>query len=126
VQAGAFAAAGDHREAYLGTKLLLHRAEIDPPGNSRWTAAAHKQRAASWKRTDEKVLNVYAASAPGSRKLLEREMETESFLPLPGREVMGIDQLPGRRGAMDRRQAVSPLGPDGDQVYRLGQSFPNL
>jgi ATP-dependent protease ClpP protease subunit len=74
--------AGDHREAYPGTKLLLHRAEIVPPSNARWTASAHKQRAESLRRTDARIAAVYSACAGGNRPLFEREMESETFLPL--------------------------------------------
>lgn len=83
-------AAGNHREAYPGTKLLLHRAEIVPPSRSRWTASLHLRRAESLKRTDAKILDIYAACAPAARELFQREMDTESFLPLGVAKSWGL------------------------------------
>lgn len=83
-------AAGDHREAYAGAKLLLHRAEIVPPRDGRWTASAHMHRAQSLKRTDARILDVYASCAPGMRSHFEREIESETYLPLGIAKAWGL------------------------------------
>jgi ATP-dependent protease ClpP protease subunit len=75
-------AAGNHREAFPGTRLVLHRAEITPPINARWTAAVHRERAETLKRVDNAILNAYASCAKENRRLFENEMQTESALPL--------------------------------------------
>ena len=88
--------AGDFRQAAsVETHLLLHCADIDPDAEyrnrpPRWTAERHLSSARAIKKWDRKLVNMYAERATASANFFERELQTETRLPIAIARSWGV------------------------------------
>lgn len=84
--------AADERYAYPYSKFLLHGCEADVGAaqRQRWTARNYRAMADSIDSTNIKVVDIYAQRAGYSRRYFEKEMQTESVMPLLSAEACGV------------------------------------
>lgn len=88
--------AGDRREAYPYSKLLVHGVAIEPnkalgaTGGGRWTAGKFRTIADVADATDRRLIDIYVERTRAPRAFFERELRTEQFLPLATAERMGV------------------------------------
>jgi ATP-dependent protease ClpP protease subunit len=115
--------AGSLRLAMPNSEIVLHGAEVSPQSEDcspsmRWTASKYRKRSEMLKRADDEVVAIYASRTGRSPKLFEREMDTESRMPLGIARSFGFfHSLVGEGRGASNLYAVGATEPHGGHVW---------